>query len=240
MKFYIVDVFAEAKYQGNQLAVFIPDRPLSDEEMQKIAAEINFSETTFILSGKQENGGYDVRIFTPDIEVPFAGHPTLGTAFIIDKYIEKNTTGTGHIILNCKVGPIPVSIEDGVLTMEQNPPQWQDYHVDAQTVADIFNLDISDIDSNNPIESVSTGLPCLIIPVTSVDAIKNFTVNKILYKAHYDAGYGDNLLLFARNSIGQTFTLANGICLGHDLQTQIQPVRQFPLWRQLGVGFQIS
>ena len=69
MKFYIVDAFAEAKYQGNQVAVFIPDGPLDTEEMQQIAQEMHFSETTFITSGKQENGGYDVRIFTPAMTV---------------------------------------------------------------------------------------------------------------------------------------------------------------------------
>jgi trans-2,3-dihydro-3-hydroxyanthranilate isomerase len=83
LPFYIVDVFAERKYAGNQLAVFLGAQTLSDKEMQQIAREINFSETTFILSEKQRDGGYDVRIFTPGEEVPFAGHPTLGTAHII-------------------------------------------------------------------------------------------------------------------------------------------------------------
>jgi PhzF family phenazine biosynthesis protein len=71
MDFYIVDVFAEEKYQGNQLAVLVPDSNLTTKEMQQIAKEIYFSETSFIMSNKQENGGYDVRIFTPDEEVPF-------------------------------------------------------------------------------------------------------------------------------------------------------------------------
>ncbi len=84
MKFYIVDCFAEEKYQGNELLVLKADRPISDEEQQKIAREINFSETTFILSDKKDDGGYDVRIWTPNVgEVPFAGHPTLGTAHVI-------------------------------------------------------------------------------------------------------------------------------------------------------------
>lgn len=82
MRFYFLDVFAETKYAGNQLAVFYPEKHLSDAEMQCIAREIHFSETTFILSDRQENGGYAVRIFTPDVEIPFAGHPTLGTAYV--------------------------------------------------------------------------------------------------------------------------------------------------------------
>jgi len=82
-KYYIVDVFAEEKYAGNQLAVFLNARSLSAEVMQSLANEMHFSETTFIASDEEHDGGYDVRIFTPDEELPFAGHPTLGTAYII-------------------------------------------------------------------------------------------------------------------------------------------------------------
>lgn len=81
--FYIVDVFAEKKYAGNQLAVIRGAGTLSDKEMQSIAAEMNYSETTFIISDEERSDGYDVRIFTPKEEIPFAGHPTLGTAYII-------------------------------------------------------------------------------------------------------------------------------------------------------------
>ena len=81
--FYIVDVFAEEKYAGNELAVVRRAGSLSDLEMQKIAREFNFSETTYILKDEENRGGFDVRIFTPKEELPFAGHPTLGTAFVL-------------------------------------------------------------------------------------------------------------------------------------------------------------
>jgi trans-2,3-dihydro-3-hydroxyanthranilate isomerase len=81
--FYILDVFTSHKYAGNQLAVFRDASGIPGDEMQQIAREINFSETTFILTEEPNNGGYDVRIFTPKEEVPFAGHPTLGTAHLI-------------------------------------------------------------------------------------------------------------------------------------------------------------
>ena len=115
MKFYIVDCFAQQKYQGNQLAVFLPEEDLSSEEMQSIALEMHFSEVYFICSGNQENGGYRVRIFTPDTEVPFAGHPTLGTAYIIWKVLENSETD--QVILNLDAGSIPVTIDGDVLTM---------------------------------------------------------------------------------------------------------------------------
>jgi trans-2,3-dihydro-3-hydroxyanthranilate isomerase len=76
--FYIADVFAEEKYAGNQLAVIRDAGTLSGEEMQEIAREMHFSETTFILSDEPRDGGYDVRIFTPETELPFAGHPSVG------------------------------------------------------------------------------------------------------------------------------------------------------------------
>ena len=103
MKFYIVDCFAEEAYQGNQLLVIVEDRTLTAEEQQKITDEINFSETAFICSAKQENGGYDVVIRMPGIgEAPFAGHPTLGTAYVIRNCLEDGTSD--QVILNLKVG----------------------------------------------------------------------------------------------------------------------------------------
>jgi len=87
--FFIVDVFAEEKYAGNQLGVFRNAKQLTDTQMQKIAKEMNYSETTFILTDEEREGGFDVRIFTPEEELPFAGHPTLGTAFVIQQEILK-------------------------------------------------------------------------------------------------------------------------------------------------------
>src|SRR4030066_1325045 len=109
LTFYIVDVFAEEKFAGNQLAVFRGGAKLSAQTMQKIAREMHFSETTFIMSEEKRNGGYDVLIFTPSMEVPFAGHPTLGTAHIIRNEIA--TDAPTEVVLNLKVGPIPVTFE---------------------------------------------------------------------------------------------------------------------------------
>jgi len=126
LTFYLVDVFAEEKYAGNQLAVIRKAADLSAEQMQRIANETHFSETTFILSDQPKNGGYDVRIFTPHQEVPFAGHPTLGTAYVIRNYIaEDNPTS---LKLNLGVGQIPVAFEktaegQEVTWMKQKPPR---------------------------------------------------------------------------------------------------------------------
>src|SRR5919107_4947628 len=105
LTFYIVDVFAEEKYAGNQLAVVRGGADLSDEALGRITLEMNYSETTFVLSDEETDGGYDVRIFTPGEEVPFAGHPTLGTAYVIQH--ELLAGPVDKIALNLKAGQIP-------------------------------------------------------------------------------------------------------------------------------------
>lgn len=174
MKFYIVDCFAQQKYQGNQLAVFLPEEDLSSEEMQSIALEMHFSEVSFICSGKQENGGYRVRIFTPDTEVPFAGHPTLGTAYIIWKVLEN--CETDQVILNLDAGSIPVTIDGDVLTMSQNPPVYGET-VDKGILAEILSVDAGLIRDDYPIQWVSTGLAAYIIPMVNAEAVKQCRVN---------------------------------------------------------------
>ncbi|CAG0996346.1 trans-2,3-dihydro-3-hydroxyanthranilate isomerase [Anaerolineales bacterium] len=174
--FYILDVFAEKRYAGNQLAVFRNAAGLSSEEMQKIAQEINFSETTFILSDEQVNGGFDVRIFTPNEEVPFAGHPTIGTAHVICNEILGGAADS--VTLNLKVGQIPVTFSaDGYSWMRQVEPIFGQQHK-PEVLADILGLDISEIDNRFPIEEVSTGLPFFIVPLKNLSALKKAKVNK--------------------------------------------------------------
>jgi trans-2,3-dihydro-3-hydroxyanthranilate isomerase len=177
--FYILDVFAEKKYAGNQLAVFRKAGAILSEEMQQIAREINFSETTFILSDEQRDGGFDVRIFTPREEVPFAGHPTLGTAHIIQNEILRGNAE--KVILNLKVGQIPVTFgKDGYGWMKQIEPIFGGQHK-AETLAAILKLDVAEIDGRFPIQEVSTGLPFFIVPLKNISALKNARIDKEKY-----------------------------------------------------------
>lgn len=179
--FYIVDVFALDKYTGNQLAVFLNAGDLSDAQMQRIAREMNYSETTFITANDLRNGGYDVRIFTPKKELPFAGHPTLGTAFIIQQaLIQKNVE---KVNLNLKVGQIPVSWEGEAgefLWMRQNPPTFGQAF-SATTLAQILNLGIEEIDPQFPIQEVSTGIPFILVPLKTHASLKNCRLNREKY-----------------------------------------------------------
>jgi trans-2,3-dihydro-3-hydroxyanthranilate isomerase len=174
-----VDVFAEKKYAGNQLAVFRRAGEISSDEMQSIAREINYSETTFILSDEQNNGGFDVRIFTPKEEVPFAGHPTLGTAHIIHSSIIQGKSN--DLVLNLKVGQIPVTFsEDGYCWMKQIQPIFGQQHK-ADIIAGIIGVDISEIDERFPIQEVSTGLPFFIVPLRNIAALKKAKIDKEKY-----------------------------------------------------------
>lgn len=196
MEFYIVDVFAEQKYQGNQLAVVIPSETLSDKEMQNIANELNYNETTFILSEKLDNGGYDVRIFTPDIEVPFAGHPTIGTAFIIKMLYESNAH-TQCIPLNLAVGQINVYLDNDYLTMKQNQPQFKQVIKDPTMMSNILNIDLEDIDDRLPIQVVSTGLPAVIVPVKSTEVLNKCSVNHYFYQSFIEETIKANIIIFS-------------------------------------------
>jgi trans-2,3-dihydro-3-hydroxyanthranilate isomerase len=171
--FYIVDVFAEEKYAGNQLAVVRNAANIPDETMQRIARETNFSETTFILSDEERDGGYGVRIFTPTTEIPFAGHPTLGTAYIIQREIIGDAVDA--VRLNLGVGQIPVDFtyEDGEpseLWMKQVQPEFGPI-LNIETAAGLLGLEESDIDDRFPIGEVSTGIPFVIIPLNTHDAV---------------------------------------------------------------------
>ena len=183
LTFYIVDVFAVEKYTGNQLAVFTDAHALSETQMQRIAKEINYSETTFITSTDLRDGGYDVRIFTPKKELPFAGHPTLGTAYIIQQTIINESVET--VNLNLKVGQIPVTWHNAtgtgeVLWMRQKPPTFHQ-KLDASVLGGVLSLDKDEIDSRFPIQEVSTGIPFIIVPLKTHDSLKRIRVNRDKY-----------------------------------------------------------
>jgi trans-2,3-dihydro-3-hydroxyanthranilate isomerase len=183
-EFCILDVFAEEKYQGNQLAVIRDSEGLSTDEMQRIAKEMNYSETTFIFSDVERDGGYDVRIFTPEVEVPFAGHPTLGTAFAIQDRILK--TNVEKVTLNLKVGQIPVSFRysDGVvdeLWMRQKAPEFG-VELQREQIAEVLNVRQDDIDERFPVMEVSTGIPFIIVPLKTLDAVKRCKLDEAKFE----------------------------------------------------------
>ena len=198
LTFYIVDVFAEEKYAGNQLAVFRGAEALSDIEMQRIAKEMSYSETTFILSDEKQDGGYDVRIFTPETELPFAGHPTLGTAYVIQQEIVKEPIN--KIVLNLKVGQIPVTFRYGeeygdILWMKQIKPMFGQTF-DTELISKVLSLDMREIDDRFPVQDVSTGVPCIIVPLKTLDAVKRARISRDRYFAFVRGTQAKTILIF--------------------------------------------
>jgi trans-2,3-dihydro-3-hydroxyanthranilate isomerase len=178
--FHLVDVFAERRFAGNQLAVVEDGASLSDEEMQAVASEMNYSETTFVESGETNEGGYDVRIFTPESEIPFAGHPTLGTAAVLRERFDAGD----EIRLNLGVGQIPVEVrrtgDAETFWMTQNPPEFGP-ELDHARLAEVLSLGESDLDDEWPVQVVSTGLPAVMIPVRDRDALGRVAVDHRRY-----------------------------------------------------------
>ncbi len=206
MKFYIVDVFGNSKFSGNQLAVVVLDKSIPTTVMQDIANEFHFSETTFITLNESTDIEYKVNIFTPQAEVPFAGHPTLGTAFIIRNEILKSKLS--ELILDLKVGKIPVKFDDknNLQWMKQVEPIFGKTH-NAEIISEIINTSINNIDIRFPIQNVSTGIEFLLIPLKTLDSIKNTSTNLQKYKEYFIKDDPKPLFIFcpevydAKNSI---------------------------------------
>lgn len=173
------DVFSARPLEGNSLAVFLDGRGLSDAEMQSLAKEMNLSETTFILprnAATEREHGVRVRIFTVQEELPFAGHPTLGTAFAL-----RGETAAKKVVLELNVGKVPVHFEDSASAppfgeMTQLDPDFDMRH-EREAVAQATGLRAQDFDDSLPIETVSTGVPFTVAPLKSLAVMRNLQVD---------------------------------------------------------------
>ena len=197
------DVFSSNPLEGNSLAVFSDARGLSDTEMQSVAKEMNLSETTFIFPRDpkiERERGVRVRIFTVQEELPFAGHPTLGTAFAL-----RGKSGAQEITLELNVGKVPVRFEDtpnqptfGEMT--QVDPTFGLVH-EREAMARATGLSIEDFDATLPIQTVSTGMPFTIVPLKSLAVIQKLRVD-LHHATEYLKKTGGKFLYFvARETV---------------------------------------
>ncbi len=173
--FVQVDVFTSQPLEGNQLAVFTDARGLSDAEMQGLAKEMNLSETTFIFPGEGEQG-VRVRIFTVSEELPFAGHPTLGTGFVL-----RGNNGAAEVRLHLNVGTVPVRFEESpgqpvFGEMRQMDPTFGPIH-DREAVVRAAGLRDGDIDPSLPVQTVSTGVPFTVVPLRGLEIARQLHVD---------------------------------------------------------------
>ncbi len=196
-----VDVFTDRALAGNSLAVFLDGRGLTTEQMQALAREMNLSETTFILPGDsvaEKTGGVRVRIFTVQEELPFAGHPTLGTAFVLRGESDA-TTAPEEVRLNLNIGTVPVHFteEEGRPVfgeMTQKNPEFGAIH-NVDDIAHVTGLTAADFDSSVPIQTVSTGLPYTIVALRSLKTLQNLRLD-LAAAAEYLARSGGKFFYF--------------------------------------------
>jgi trans-2,3-dihydro-3-hydroxyanthranilate isomerase len=167
---FIVDVFAEKPYSGNQLAVVAGYRAEDwpTERMQVFAREMNFSETTF-ASPSARDGAYDVRIFTPTFELPFAGHPTLGTAWVLREHFTDGARPTS-ITLRLGIGEVPVEFDGDLVRMRPRTPELGQIY-DAGVMAAHLGLDASAVDDRHPCRHVAIGIGFVVIPLRDLAAL---------------------------------------------------------------------
>jgi trans-2,3-dihydro-3-hydroxyanthranilate isomerase len=176
LPFYIVDVFAEKKYSGNQLAVFTGADVLNTEEMQKIAREINFAESTFITKLDDKNSVAEIRIFTPEHEMQFAGHPIIGTSWVLMNRIFENQPK--NISLSVPIGVIPIFQSGDLVWLQAAQPKFLDTF-SAEDFLKFSNLSITDFDDEFSIQEVSTGSAFVIVPLKSKKALENLVLDKV-------------------------------------------------------------
>ena len=173
--FYIVDVFTEKKYAGNQLAVFFDADDLTTSQMQEITREINFAESTFVTALDIEGKEANVRIFTPASEMKFAGHPVLGTSWVILNKIWNSAIQ--NITLNVPVGPIPVQEVNNQLWLKAAQPDFLDVFM-KEDFASFSNLSTTDFDLRFEVQEVTTGSAFVIVPLKSKKALEAVQIDK--------------------------------------------------------------
>jgi trans-2,3-dihydro-3-hydroxyanthranilate isomerase len=189
--FHIADVFTDHVYGGNQLAVLPDARGLDDEQMQSIAREFNFSETVFVFPPRESANTRRVRIFTPQKELPFAGHPTVGCAFVLATIGEFGLNGDEQcIVLEEGVGPVPVSIraQNGKPVFTQltsaKLPEIKDPPPPPEVLCEVLSLEPSHIVADDMLEpeAVSCGVPYLFIPIKKPEMLSWVKVDSLKWE----------------------------------------------------------
>ena len=203
-RYLTCDVFTSTRFGGNPLAVLPEAHGLSGEEMQKIAREFNYSESTFVTAAERPDAR-NVRIFTPESEVPFAGHPNVGTAFALASDGRLGDLGNGmSVTFHETAGDVPVSIgwdEQGQLYCELEAPQslTKGATADVVQVSASLSLDPSDIlMSTHPPVEADVGLPFLVVELATLDALRRATPDIGRIQALRDAGITPDIHLYVR------------------------------------------
>ena len=211
--FVIADVFTEERFGGNQLAVFTDGSGLDSATMQNIAREMNYSETTFLLP-PEDAGDYRVRIFTPAHELPFAGHPLVGSAYVIvAERMKQWSEPLTSITLETGVGPIRVEVQTedsrlGRSTMTQPLPVVRALYPDIAALAKALSLDESLIEKTGlPVETIFNGIAVMIVPISSRAAVENMKINTTALERISNEVGASTVLVFTLDTVLPTSTV---------------------------------
>jgi trans-2,3-dihydro-3-hydroxyanthranilate isomerase len=214
LHYHLVDVFTDRAFGGNPLAVVTNGRGVSGETMQAVAKEFNLSETTFVLPPDDPRHDWRVRIFTPGNELPMAGHPTVGTAFVLAReHLIPRAGRETNIVFEEGVGPVPVRVEfeDGepsFAEMSQPLPTFGTRLDDRRAVARMLSLEESDIEPDLPVEVVSCGVPFLYVPLRSLDAARRARPRvDLIERASDEHGFPPEVFVFTRETEGAGSTV---------------------------------
>ena len=214
LHYHRVDVFTDRAFGGNPLAVITNGRGLLEETMQAVAKEFNLSETTFVLPPDDPRHDWRVRIFTPSSELPMAGHPTVGTAFVLarEHLIPRGGRET-NIVFEEGVGPVPVRVEfengePSFVEMSQPLPKFGPRLDDRTAVAAMLSLNPEDVDERSPLEVVSSGVPFFYVPLRSLDAARRARPRAdLMERAAIEHGVPPEVFVFTRETEGTGSTV---------------------------------
>jgi trans-2,3-dihydro-3-hydroxyanthranilate isomerase len=203
-RFHIVDVFAETPRAGNQLAVVRDAADLTAAAMQSLAREFGFSETTFLVSDPREvERGVRVRIFTPVEELPFAGHPTLGSAWVVREHLAGRRVDAVALALG--VGRVPVHFEAEARGPEvawlAAPPIELGAHLPAARIAAAVGLRVEDLDPTLPVQHVRAGVGFVFVPLRGLEAVRRCRLDLHAFAPLAAEGFPPNVYFFCREAL---------------------------------------
>ncbi|HEX8146448.1 MAG TPA: PhzF family phenazine biosynthesis protein [Pyrinomonadaceae bacterium] len=214
LHYQLVDVFTDRAFGGNPLAVVTNGRGVPGETMQAVAKELNLSETTFVLPPDDPRHDWRVRIFTPGSELPMAGHPTVGTAFVLAReHMIARAGRETNVVFEEGVGPVPVSVEfEGgepvFAEMSQPLPTFGKRLDDRRAVAAMLSLEESDLAAGLPVEVVSCGVPFLYVPLRGLDAARRARPRvDLVERAADEHGIPPEVFVFTREVEGAGSTV---------------------------------
>ena len=200
IKFNLIDVFTSEPFGGNPLAVFDMADDLNAEQMQKIAKELNLSESVFLHKSNQD-ADVKMRIFTPGMELPTAGHPTIGTAFYLLKVKHIQPKKEKELIIEQNIGAIKVRYEKEEesihkILMEQPLPKFQQSFTDRKLVGSLLSIGENEIEADIPCRIVNCGNPFLIVPIKTLKSIQTLKLNTAFFTEILDEIFVTGIIAF--------------------------------------------